>query len=121
MLPLKMSRLIERLYPTSTNTGAVSPMARATDNTHPATDGHAVRAIDKALLGGEPQRVGRFEYRYDDGAWTGSDTVARSHRQRTNRKGIVKLFENDCGTVDVSFFGGQIYWLTRSFMPLRWQ
>jgi hypothetical protein len=35
--------------------------------------------------------------------------------------GIVKLFENDCGAVDVSFFGGQIYWLTRSFMPLRWQ
>ena len=35
--------------------------------------------------------------------------------------GIVKLFENDCGAVDVSLFGGQIYWLTRSFMPLRWQ
>ena len=35
--------------------------------------------------------------------------------------GIVKLFENDCGAVDVSCFGGQIYWLTRSFMPLRWQ
>ena len=37
------------------------------------------------------------------------------------REGIVKLFENDCGAVDVSLFGGQIYWLTRSFMPLRWQ
>ena len=35
--------------------------------------------------------------------------------------GIVKLFENDCGAVDVSLFGGQIYWLTRPFMPLRWQ
>jgi PAS domain S-box-containing protein len=45
----------------------------------PATDGHAVRPIDKALLGGQPQRVGRFEYRYDDGVWTWSDTVARIH------------------------------------------
>jgi PAS domain S-box-containing protein len=50
-----------------------------TDNDHPATDGHAARAIDKALLGGEPQRVGRFEYRYDGGAWTWSDAVARMH------------------------------------------
>jgi PAS domain S-box-containing protein len=50
-----------------------------TDDDHPATDGLAVRAIDKALLGGEPQRVDRFEYRYDDGAWTWSDTVARMH------------------------------------------
>ena len=44
-----------------------------------ATDGHVARAIDKALLGGEPQRVGSFEYRYDDDAWTWSDTVARMH------------------------------------------
>ncbi|MDT7720288.1 MAG: hypothetical protein QOE94_1299 [Mycobacterium sp.] len=50
-----------------------------TDDDYPATDGPAVRAIDKALLGGKPQRVGRFEYRYDDGAWTWSDTVARMH------------------------------------------
>ncbi|MFZ3317544.1 MAG: PAS and ANTAR domain-containing protein [Mycobacterium sp.] len=50
-----------------------------TDDDHPATNGHAVRALDKALLGGEPQRVGRFEYRYDSGAWTWSDTVARMH------------------------------------------
>jgi PAS domain S-box-containing protein len=50
-----------------------------TDDDHPATDGHAIRVLDKALLGGEPQRVGRFEYRYDDGAWTWSDTVARIH------------------------------------------
>ncbi|WP_292988411.1 PAS and ANTAR domain-containing protein [Mycobacterium sp.] len=46
---------------------------------HPATDGQAVRAIDKALLGGEPHRVGRFQYRYDSGEWTWSDTVARMH------------------------------------------
>jgi PAS domain S-box-containing protein len=50
-----------------------------TDDDYPATDGHPVRVIDKALLGGEPQRVGRFEYRYDDGAWTWSDAVARMH------------------------------------------
>ncbi len=50
-----------------------------TDDDHPATDGQAVRVLDKALLGGEPQRVGRFEYRYDSGAWTWSDTVARMH------------------------------------------
>jgi PAS domain S-box-containing protein len=50
-----------------------------TDDDHPATNGHAVHVLDKALLGGEPQRVGRFEYRYDSGAWTWSDTVARMH------------------------------------------
>ncbi|MGO8848972.1 PAS and ANTAR domain-containing protein [Mycobacterium sp.] len=50
-----------------------------TDDDYPATNGHAVRAIDKALLGGAPQRVGRFEYRYDDDTWTWSDTVARMH------------------------------------------
>jgi PAS domain S-box-containing protein len=58
-----------------TTVGRRSP----TDDDYPATDGYAVRAIDKALLGGEPQRVGRFEYRYDDGTWTWSDTVARMH------------------------------------------
>jgi PAS domain S-box-containing protein len=45
----------------------------------PATDGQEVRAIDKALLGGKPQRVGRFEYRYDDDTWKWSDAVARMH------------------------------------------
>jgi PAS domain S-box-containing protein len=50
-----------------------------TADDYPATDGNAVRVLDKALLGGEPQRVGRFEYRYDSDAWTWSDTVARMH------------------------------------------
>ncbi|MDT5336040.1 MAG: hypothetical protein QOD90_1545 [Mycobacterium sp.] len=45
----------------------------------PATDGQPVRPIDKALLGGAPQRVGRFEYRYDTDVWTWSDTVYRMH------------------------------------------
>jgi PAS domain S-box-containing protein len=45
----------------------------------PATDGQAVRAIDRALLGGAPQRVGRFAYRYDDDTWTWTDAVARMH------------------------------------------
>ena len=35
--------------------------------------------LDRALLGGAPERVGRFEFRYDSGAWTWSDTVARMH------------------------------------------
>jgi PAS domain S-box-containing protein len=43
------------------------------------TDGYVPQPIDKALLGGQPQRVGRFEYRYDTDAWTWSDTVARMH------------------------------------------
>ena len=51
----------------------------ATDDDRPATDGQPVRGIDQALLGGAPQRVGRFEYRYDTGVWTWSDTVARIH------------------------------------------
>ena len=45
-----------------------------TDDDHASTNGHAVDVLDKALLGGEPQRVGRFEYRYDSGTWTWSDT-----------------------------------------------
>jgi hypothetical protein len=31
-----------------------------TDDHRPATDGQTVGALDKALLGGAPQRVGRF-------------------------------------------------------------
>jgi PAS domain S-box-containing protein len=50
-----------------------------TEDDHPATDGQPVRGLDQALLGGEPQRVGRFEYRYDSAAWTWSDTVAKIH------------------------------------------
>jgi PAS domain S-box-containing protein len=54
-------------------------MRSPTADEYPATDGQAVRAIDKALLGGEPQRVGSFEYRYNSSTWTWSDTVARMH------------------------------------------
>jgi PAS domain S-box-containing protein len=43
------------------------------------TDGYVPQLIDKALLGGAPHRVGRFEYRYDTDTWTWSDTVARLH------------------------------------------
>jgi hypothetical protein len=43
------------------------------------TDGYVPQALDKALLGGPPQGVGRFEYRYDTDSWTWSDTVARMH------------------------------------------
>ncbi|OBK71276.1 hypothetical protein A5651_19720 [Mycobacterium sp. 1274761.0] len=35
--------------------------------------------LDKALLGGPPQRVGRFEYNYNTDTWTWSDAVARMH------------------------------------------
>ncbi len=35
--------------------------------------------LDEAILGGPPQRVGRFEYNYDTDTWTWSDTVARIH------------------------------------------
>lgn len=45
----------------------------------PSTNGAAVRPIDKALLGGAPQTVGRFEYHYGSDTWTWSDTVARIH------------------------------------------
>jgi hypothetical protein len=43
------------------------------------TDGYVPQPLDKALLGGPAQRVGRFEYHYDTGKWTWSDTVARIH------------------------------------------
>ncbi len=42
-------------------------------------DGPALGALDSALLGGPPQRVGTFEYRYDTDIWTWSDTVAQMH------------------------------------------
>jgi hypothetical protein len=45
----------------------------------PATDGQAVGPLDMALLGGAPQRVGRFDYHYDSDTWTWSDTVALMH------------------------------------------
>ncbi|CAN5768877.1 PAS and ANTAR domain-containing protein [soil metagenome] len=50
-----------------------------TDDSAPSTDGAVVRDIDKALLGGAPQSVGRFEYHYGSDTWTWSDTVARMH------------------------------------------
>src|SRR5271156_5871388 len=37
----------------------------------------------------------------------------------TRPKGIVKLFENDCGAVDVNVLGGGMQWLTAFFTPLR--
>jgi hypothetical protein len=43
------------------------------------TDGYVPQPLDKALLGGAPQRVGRFQYHYDTDTWTWSDTVARIH------------------------------------------
>ena len=43
------------------------------------TDGPAPGALDGALVGGPPQRVGTFEYRYDTDTWTWSDTVAKMH------------------------------------------
>lgn len=43
------------------------------------TDGVAPGSLDRALLGGPPQRVGRFEYDYVADKWTWSDAVARMH------------------------------------------
>jgi PAS domain S-box-containing protein len=43
------------------------------------TDGVAPGKLDKALLGGEPQRVGRFAYNYGADSWTWSSAVARMH------------------------------------------
>jgi PAS domain S-box-containing protein len=62
------------------------PLAPSGDSTVPAstagntgTDGQAPGPLDRALLGGPPQQVGRFEYHYDSDTWTWSDTVARIH------------------------------------------
>jgi len=43
------------------------------------TDGVAPNDLDRALLGGEPARVGRFAYNYNTESWTWSSTVARMH------------------------------------------
>ncbi|WP_161600660.1 PAS and ANTAR domain-containing protein [Mycolicibacterium hodleri] len=50
-----------------------------TADDQPSTDGQAVQPVDQALLGGAPQRVGRFEYHYASDTWTWSDTVAIIH------------------------------------------
>jgi PAS domain S-box-containing protein len=52
---------------------------KAADAAEMSVDGQRASRLDKALLGGPPQRTGRFEYRYDDDSWTWSDTVARMH------------------------------------------
>ena len=56
-----------------------SPAAASDKGFNTGTDGYVPQPLDKALLGGAPQRVGRFEYRYDTDSWTWSDTVARIH------------------------------------------
>lgn len=50
-----------------------------TADDQPSTAGQAVQPVHQALLGGAPQRVGSFEYRYDSDTWTWSDTVAIIH------------------------------------------
>jgi PAS domain-containing protein len=59
--------------------GEASTAAASDRGFNTGTDGYVPQPIDKALLGGPPQRVGRFEYRYDSDTWTWSDTVARIH------------------------------------------
>jgi hypothetical protein len=56
-----------------------APGSAFTADDRPSTDGHVVQPIDQSLLGGAPQRVGRFEYRYDSDTWIWSDTVAVMH------------------------------------------
>lgn len=62
-----------------------SPQARdfssrvEADAAQMGVDGQPVTKLDKAVLGGPPQRVGHFEYRYDSDQWLWSDTVARIH------------------------------------------
>lgn len=51
----------------------------AADAAEMGVDGQRPGRLDKAILGGPPQRVGRFEYRYDSDIWAWSDTVARMH------------------------------------------
>jgi PAS domain S-box-containing protein len=60
----------------------VTPMEEFLPESDTGTDGVAPNPLDKALLGGPPQRVGRFEYRYDTDTWTWSDAVARMHGYR---------------------------------------
>ena len=44
---------------------------------------------------------------------------ARNVLAKVPKNGIVKLFGNACGAVDVSGPGGERWWLTASFKPLR--
>ena len=78
-----------------------------------------------SYLGLKPNRVGgRFDLGRFGMATPADDLPAMldSHEVAAalgQSLGIVKLFENACGAVDVSCFGGQMYWLTVSFMPLQ--
>jgi PAS domain S-box-containing protein len=57
----------------------VLPEEKFVPENETSTDGVAPTDLDRALLGGEPARVGRFAYNYDTEAWTWSSTVARIH------------------------------------------
>jgi PAS domain S-box-containing protein len=57
----------------------VLPEEKFVPENETGTDGVAPKDLDKALLGGEPARVGRFAYNYNTEAWTWSSTVARIH------------------------------------------
>ncbi|WP_431236087.1 hypothetical protein ACQ856_30380 (plasmid) [Mycolicibacterium psychrotolerans] len=58
---------------------ACSAGQAADDAAEMGVDGQRPSRLDEAILGGPPQRVGRFEYHYDTDTWTWSDTVARMH------------------------------------------
>jgi PAS domain S-box-containing protein len=55
------------------------PSQAAADAAEMGVDGQRASRLDKAIMGGPPQRTGRFEYRYDTDTWMWSDTVARMH------------------------------------------
>jgi PAS domain S-box-containing protein len=57
----------------------VLPKEEFVPESETGTDGVAPNDLDKALLGGEPARVGRFAYNYNTESWTWSSTVARIH------------------------------------------
>jgi ANTAR domain/PAS fold len=60
----------------------------AADAAEMGVNGHRPAALDKALLGGSAQKVGRFEYRYDTDEWTWSDVVSRMHGYEPGAVGL---------------------------------
>ena len=55
------------------------PEDKFAPETETGTDGVAPGDLDRALLGGEPARVGRFVYNYITDSWVWSSAVARMH------------------------------------------
>ena len=83
---------------------------------------HSCSLIRNGCSSGRKTFVGRTEKtgcRPHRRCFSGNRRCGGSGRPPRSARGIVKLFGNACGAVDVSGPAGERWWLTASFKPLR--